>query len=379
MTVRGRAVAGIVAALAWSGAAWGQATGIETRSAVFYESYSFNAGLPYKSIWQLTVPVGVRVPVGRFDVALSGGFVRTDLTSADLQQLPNERVYGAMDTEVRVGYAIVPGRVLVFAGGAIPTGIKTVDNTELSILGAISSDVIGFAVSNVGSGGSVSGGFAGAIPLGRFALGIGGNFRESFEYQAVKGDPAALRPGSEFRLRGGLEGSLGRRTYLRAAGIWSHRRPDQVGARRQNGVGNRIVGYAALEQGVGGGVLTIYGFDVFRGSPFLEETAVGAAVLPRGNLIAAGLRYQVPVGSGMTFVPRAEGRLATAARSVAESRLRMSGASLRAGFDLRREITRDLAVVVQGGGLTGFVVPELDGVRVGLKGFRAALHAEWRP
>jgi hypothetical protein len=163
---------------------------------------------------------------------------------------------------------------------------------------------------------------------------------------------------------------------VRIATIWGHRTQDVVGGQTQNGVGNRIIGYAAVEQGLGNGVLTVYGFDVFRGSPTVEPTALGAALIPRGNLIAAGLRYQMPLGRMMTFVPRGEARISTAA-SPTDAKLLLSGLSYRLGFDLRRQLSDGFALVLQGSGLTGHVVQ--GGEDVGLRGMRAALHAEWRP
>jgi hypothetical protein len=75
----------------------------------------------------------------------------------------------------------------------------------------------------------------------------------------------------------------------------------------------------------------------------------------------------VLLGRTWTLTPRAEFR----------NWLELAGRSLRAGIDVRRSIGRSLTVVLQADGLTGFIVEQ--GSRVGMKGFRVALHGEFRP
>ncbi len=373
------AVLGLVLSTAFAPVAAAQ-SGVEVaaRAAYFVESYSFDDGLAYTQIEEYTWPVGINASFGRsIDLAISSGYVIVRLESALPQQLPDQRLSGLTDTEARLSYNVIPGRLVIFARGTAPTGIQTVDPQELSILGAISSDLIGFTATTLGTGGMVGGGFAGAMPVGRFALGIGGTFTNPLSYTPVSGNPDELLPGAEVRLRMGLEGPLGRRTYLRTAVMWSARRQDEVGTTTQNGVGNRIIGYAALNQGLGPGTATIFVFDVFRGSPILEPGLVGAAILPRGNLIAFGGRYDWAVGLRTTISPRGEYRISTAAASDGSSKLLLAGQTFRFGVDLRHALTRALSVALQGSGITGFVVQS--GAHVGVTGYRVSLHGEWRP
>ena len=67
----------------------------------------------------------------------------------------------------------------------------------------------------------MGGGFVGAAPLGKFALGFGGTYRLPLPYTPVLGQTSSLQPGAEIRVRGGLEGTLARKTYLRMAGIFA--------------------------------------------------------------------------------------------------------------------------------------------------------------
>ena len=72
----------------------------------------------------------------------------------------------------------------------------------------------------------------------------------------------------------------------------------------QNGVGSRLITYLSLNQGLGAAKsFTLYGFDVLRGQPQLEQTAVGAAVLPRGNLLALGARFDLGLAPATTVSP----------------------------------------------------------------------------
>lgn len=356
----------------------GAQTRIRANTAALFESYRFGSGLVFNRVSELTVPLGVTVQLGSLgNVALSSGYARVDLKTADPTQLSDQQISGVMDTEVRLSVNILPGKLVALVTGAIPTGVKTVELEELSILGALSSDVIGFAASNLGTGGSVGGGFAGALPLGRFAIGLGATMKQPLGYTPVLGEPDRLTPGNELRFRAGVEGPLARRTYLRAAGIVARTAKDQVGGVTRHGVGNRFIGYLSVNQGLGPASITLYGFDVFRGDPQIEQTAVGAAVLPRGNLLAGGVRVDWPLGPVMSVSPRAEFRVSTAAPDTGVTRLERLGRSVRVGLDARRQLTPLLAVVLQGDGVTGHVMQ--GGSRITFDGFRAALHLELTP
>jgi len=351
---------------------------ITARSAVMFESYKFDPGLVFNKVVELTVPIGLGARLGNFgSVALSSGYAKVDLTSADPSQLPSQTISGLLDTEARLSINLVPGKLLLLMSGAVPTGTKTVQQEQLAILGALSSDVIGFSAANLGTGGNVGGGFAGAIPVGRFAVGFGATYRLPLTYQPVIGQTRDLKPGAEIRVRGGLEGALARRTYLRMAGIYARTSKDQVNAATVNGIGNRIIGYISLNQTVGSTTLTLYGFDVFRGSPQIEATATGAALLPRGNLLAGGFRADVGVGRTVTLSPRVEYRTSSAAPDPLASALEFLGRSFRAGVDARFALSRSVAAVIQAGGAFGtFARGPTD---VPFNGYRGGVHLEITP
>lgn len=345
------------------------------RSAVLFESYSFDAGLIFDKVSELTVPVGFDLQLGRFGtLAASTGYARITLQSTDQAQLADQDVSGFLDTQLRLSMNLVPGRLVAIVSGNLPTGIKTVEQSQLAILGAISSDLIGFASPAVGSGGSFGGGLAYAVPMGRFALGAGATFNLPLAYQPVVGLADDLKPGAEMRLRLGLEGPLSRQTYVRSAFIYAARAKDQVSSTTQNGVGNRFIGYLSANQQLGRMALTLYGFDVFRGEPQIEASAAGAAILPRGNLIVGGLRLAIPLGTATEFTPRLELRVSSAAPDTSGAAMERLGTSTRLGFDLRRSMSGRAALVLQGGYVSGSV--RQASTDVGFSGFRTALHLE---
>jgi hypothetical protein len=356
---------------------------VATRAAVFGETYSFDAGpgVQFSRISEITVPLGVTVPLGRFgDLHLSGGYVNVRL---DSDSVADQTISGLLDTELRLSWNAIPGRLVVFANAGLPTGTKTITQEQLSLVAVVATDVIGFAASTVGSGGGVGGGFAGAVPLGRsWALGLGGGVRGPFSYQPIVGDTTSLQPGIDVRLRLGVEGSLARRTYLRAAAVFAHRSKDEVGGTTRNGVGNRFIGYLSLEQGVGNAALSLYAFDVYRANPQIEQTAVGAALIPRGNLLGAGAQFVLRLNRTMTLTPRVEFRLSsqapdTSGTGATDDGLRLFGESLRFGADWRYTFDPQWSVVLQADGATGFIAPEVE--HVGFWGGRAAIHVEWTP
>ncbi|OGU17808.1 MAG: hypothetical protein A3K13_09300 [Gemmatimonadetes bacterium RIFCSPLOWO2_12_FULL_68_9] len=351
------------------------------RTAVLYESYNFDTLLVFDRVSEMTVPFGLSYNLGRLgNIALSSGYARVDLRSTDTT-LGDQQLSGLLDTEARLSVNLVPGKLVMLVTGAVPTGIKTVQQKELAILGALSSDVVGFAASNLGSGGNVGGGLVGAFPLGRWAAGFGATFRQPMGYAPVLGEDEQLKPGSEIRLRAGLEGPLARRTYVRTAAILARTSKDRIafaGAdSTRNGVGNRLITYLSVNQGIRSFSLTAYVFDVLRGDPQMEPTAVGAAVLPRGNVLALGGRLDVPLGGATTVTPNAEWRASDAAPNDTTTALERLGTSLRYGVDVRHRLTRSMAVVFQGAGTSGYIVQAGD--RVNLSGYRVGLHLELTP
>lgn len=352
---------------------------VDVRSAVHFERYSFDE-LSISSVSQFTLPITATSNLGSWgNLMVTTGLVSVGLQSRGTTS-DDERVSGALDTEARLTVNIVPGRFMWLANVGLPTGIQSFTESELSLLTVISRDIIGFTASDLGTGGYVGSGVVGAFPSGQMAVGVAATFQRPFSYQPIKNDPRTLRPGSEFRFRAGLEGPVGPRTYLRAAGILAVRQNDAINDTTVNGVGNRLTGYVSLNQGVGPSSATFYLFDVFRGGPQIERTAIGSGLLPRGNLFALGTRWAFRLSEKAELSPNAEYRLSHAAPDTVNTSLQSLGNSFRLGADLRQQLSDRAALVIQGSALTGRV-KQFGGLPtdIGMSGFHLAVHVEVRP
>ena len=376
MTIRRVAFGVLVLAAASSSVA---AQGLDrVIAAARYERYSFKlGGVELGSVSELTVPVGFDADLGRLlTVAVSSGYASITVSSPDTADVT---VSGVLDTEIRLGVNLIPGSLIFVVTGVIPTGIKTLNQAEASVLGALSIDVIGFSAPSIGSGGAIGGGLVGAVPIGRWALGLGATYKYGLSYEPLTGSTAELRVGPELRGRVGLEGPLGRRTYLRIAGIYAARGKDTFQDSTQNGVGNRLIGYVALTQGFGNSQLVVYSFDVYRDGPRVEPTAVGRALLPKGNLLAGGFRFDLRLGRSTTITPRAEIRTSWSAVDTTDTKLRRAGYAVRFGVDLGQDLSPRVRAVFQVDGLKGDARDDPTTPFVDFDGFRVGIFLTVRP
>lgn len=220
----------------------------------------------------------------------------------------------------------------------------------------------------------MGGGVALTAPAGDMAFGAAASFRASSAYQPLQGVDRSFNPGGEFRLRLGLEGPVARRSFLRLTGIFARRSEDEVDGNPISAVGNRISAYVSLDQGVGSSTLTLYLFDSYRSASGLEQTAVGTALLPRGNILAAGARWSFALARGTSLTPRVEVRDSRAEEEGESGGLERLGSTARIGVDLRHRISSTLAGVVQFSGLRGSLVS--GGEDIDVSGYRFSAHLE---
>jgi hypothetical protein len=354
-------------------AAHGQQLSVST--AVLFESYSFDPGLSFSKVSELTIPVTATLRFGnRGDLTISTGYARVSVTAAETAETPISELAGVLDAEVRLTVAVVPERLSLIATGTAPTGFGAVDLDDVTALRALATDVVGFAAASLGAGGSVGGGFVAAVPLGRMAIGLAGRYSRPLSYTPVAGMSDKLRPGAEIRVRTGLEGPIGPRTHLRITGILTRRGRDEFNGEVGNGIGNRYAGYVAVDQGVGAASLSLYAFDLFRSGPQLEQTGIGTAIFPRGNAFGAGARVSFAAGRSTQITPKAEFRGSWEAADAFESTLRRKGSSLRFGADLRHSVTNRAVLAVQAEGLTGNILETAE--TIGFSGYRIAAFLE---
>lgn len=347
------------------------------RSGAVHEQYTFADGGGITSISQSALPVAFDVSLGRrASLVLSTGYMAVALQGRD--SLPFTRQLSTpLDTELRLDVGVVPERVLAFVAGTVPTGRQSVREDDLSVLVALTNDAIGFSVPAFGSGGNVSAGLSVALPVGQWALGAAATAVYAFPFRPVVGSVAELLPGAELRARLGVEGRLTRRTYLRVGGSLLTRARDQLDGVASHTLGQRIIGSANLEQGLGPVLLGLYAFSVVRGAPQLEPTALGVAVLPRGNLTAVGTTATIPLGRATSVVPSIEYRVSAAAPTATGTVLERAASAMRAGLEVRRRLPADAVVSVRGEGALGETL--LSGQYFGFGGYRAQVRLEVSP
>ena len=348
-------------------------TGAQVQAGVVYEGFTFGQGLGFDALRELTVPVVATFPLGgRADLTLASGFASVEM---DLASGVTRSLSGLLDTEARFAFTLVEDRLRLLLSGSVPTGIGSVAEEEVVLLGGLSNDLLALATPSLGGGGSVGAGLAGASTAGSSSVGYAMNVRVPLTYQPILGSGDEVRAGTDVRVRVGLESPVGRRGLFRAATIASIRGKDELNGARVNGVGSRIAGYASLAAPLGSTVVTVWGSGFYRSDPALEATAVGAAFVPRGTLLSAGLRLTMALGAVLRFEPEVEFRTASAAPDAAGLQLEQLGDVIRFGARLIRPLGMGLSVVAHGEGLSGTIHDGL--ASASTTGFRASVLLEW--
>ncbi len=350
------------------------AVGQQVQGSVLWESYSFDGAVPYQDISELSLPVLATIPLGQVgELSVATTYVRVGLSLLEDGSVQDQVISGLADTEVRLSLNVVRDRLVLLTTASVPTGMEGFEADELDVLNLLVTDVLGFYTRRLGSGGSVGGGLVGAIPAGKMAVGIAGTYTRFGEFDQLAGQQP-VKPGAELRLRGGLEGAVGDRTYLRTALIVARRSNDQFGGEELPGVGNRFGGYLTVDQGIGSSNLSLYVFDLFRSDPQIGQSTFGSP-LPRGNLFALGTRLTIPVGRETSLVPRIEWRRSDRAPDPTSDRLEELGDALRLGADLTFELKAGTTLALQGDGLFGSV----EGGAADVSGYRLGVTLTVRP
>lgn len=365
MKAQGYLIAAVAVLLTASSQAGYLSAQAQGQGMLLFERYSFDDGLGYSAVSEISVPVSVSYALTpQASLTFSAGFTRIALTPSDGSD--DIAVNGLTDSEARLTYQVLPDRLSVLLTGRIPTGIDELQAEEGTILQVLATDVLGFATRSLGSGGSIGGGLASAFPVGRMALGLAGTVTQAGSFVPVAGLNQELKPGTELRLRAGLEGPLGELSYLRVAAIFASRGDDEVNG-DPLGSGSRFSGYVSLDQRVGNTSVLLYAFDQFRADPQVEAAAFGG-VLPKGNLVALGAQVTVPVSRVVRVTPRLEFRRADQAPDLDQDELEKLGTSLRFSADVRYRVGPQTELVIEAGGLTGNVVSGSNDI--GTSGFR---------
>jgi hypothetical protein len=322
------------------GALAAQAATTVARTGVIFESYSFGSGLGFNRISEMTIPIAITQRVGgRLVIDVSTAFARASVSEAggDSGTITHS---GLIDTDVRATVSLIPGKLVFNVVGTIPTGATTVASSTIPLFGATGTGLLGFTTPSFGSGGGVSAGFASAFKMGQnWAVGTGASYHYGASYVPVEGG-AEMSPGGEIRGRLGVEGPFGGGKYFRGALVYTTTGGNDLGTGSESGIGDRILGYAAVNMPVGRSQLSLYGWEMRR----MRVRSADTVTVPRGNVFAVGARLDRPMGPKATLSPLLEFRHELTGPG---QRMELLGYLLRAGTDVRYRLSDRATGVIQ--------------------------------
>lgn len=216
---------------------------------------------------------------------------------------------GLTDVTVRVMAPVMGDRARLILAGNIPTGTETLTEDQIPVAAALTTDLLALPVRSFGSGAGVTAGMAVAQPMGDWVAGGIVAYRVGGAYEPFATAPGAttseFRPGSEFRMRLGLERPRVGGTTWRLAGSWSRFSPDASDEQDLFARGDRILGEAIAEFPVGPGAATLFGWGLYRSE---SEIMAGPEpeFAPASTLVGVGGILSRPITATMTLRPRAE-------------------------------------------------------------------------
>lgn len=262
------------------------------------------------SLTELVLPVGVTWTVAgvRFDA-------NTAVASASYEQVGvTSKVGGLTDLTLRVMVPMLEDRGRIIVAGNVPTGTETLGPDELPVAGVITTDLLTLPIRSFGTGVGVTAGLAVAQPIGDWVAGGIMVYRVGEAYEpvvATAGTQAAeFRPGSEFRLRIGLERPSVSGVTLRAAVSWSRFGEDETDDQAVFARGDRLMGQVTTEFPFLRGAASVYAWNLYRSESELLVGTVPEST-PASNLLGAGASVSYPLSRTLTLRPRAEVLLQT--------------------------------------------------------------------
>ena len=304
-----------------------QEPGISPSASAQMVSYTLKNGGAENRISELVVPVAAIFRLSdrlSFDVATAYARAVNDATGA-----ARSSVTGLTDTQLRASWIFGEDALVLTGGVNLPTGRSTVTESQFRAAGQIGNDFLLFPISSMGSGLAATGGAAVARPLGSWNVGAGASFRYASEYTPYEfsGARARYQPGSEYRLRLGVDRTIGAGRFWLGT-TYSAFGADQAGGQSFN-TGNRVIVQTAYDNALGASRFTVVAWGLRRTS----GTHADGTTAPAENIVNANVSVAVPVGT-FTIEPNVEGRLlsrASDATTPASGRTgHMESAGLRA-------------------------------------------------
>lgn len=286
---------------------------VSVGSGAEFLGYSFDAGLGADAAQLLLVPMAIRIPIASmvtFDVYAAWAEGRVEQGNTQF------KLSGLVDPRVQATVQATPF-ALITLGANLPTGNPTHTSQEAVVASVLSTDLLGFREATFGAGTAFTSSVATAVRAGGFGLGIAGAYSLRGEFEPTEGDDLTYQPGSETRVRVGLDRNFGNSTFT-AGGTFITYTSDQADGSNLFQAGNRLRFDASFAFRAGAGVWTLYAADLIRSNGDLTLQIVDNFGAPVGedqvetakqNLLVAGIVGTVGLGSGFVFRPQVDFKL----------------------------------------------------------------------
>ena len=257
------------------------------------------------SLTEFVLPFGLtwRIAGVRFDAnsAFASARYEADGVVSELS--------GLTDVTVRMLVPMMDDRGRIIVAGNVPTGTAALGPEEIPVAGVITTDLLTLPVRSFGSGAGVTTGFAVAQPIGDWVAGGIMVYRVGSAYEPVVAtagtEAAEFRPGSEFRLRVGIERPSVSGLTVRASASWSRFGEDQTDDQAVFARGDRLMAQVVTEFPFLTGAASLYAWNLYRSE---SELLVGTQpqTTPASTLVGGGATVSYPLTSSLTLRPKAE-------------------------------------------------------------------------
>lgn len=294
-----------------------------------YTSLTFGSGASSRSVSQMALPVVVILPFGeRFSMDVSTAFAKSTVKADDSTA---SEISGLTDTQIRANWKSAGDNALVTFGVNLPTGQYSVPESQQEAAGQIGNDFLNYPISSMGNGLALTGGLAYARPMGSWNVGGGASARKSTEFAAYEVAAAEFRftPADEYRVSFNADRPVGDGAL--SLGLTYSIFGEDTADTTTYSTGDRLIATAGWNFPWGNSDVYLNAWNLYRlEGEILGEDApaenvfnVAAAVsIPMntllvqpnvetrfwqvggaraGNLVTAGLRLRVPVGSVSLF------------------------------------------------------------------------------
>jgi hypothetical protein len=291
-----RSACAVIGLLVLAGRAEGQENLVTSRSVITgiqARSYSIEDGTETR---QFAFPLALAMPLNdRLSVDIGAYYASTE--SED------NTISGLTDTQIRASYVFGRDALVATLMVNLPTG-KTQEFDQTATAGAAAANFLSFPVNAYRTGTSITGGLAAATELGSWNVGIAGSVRMSGEYEPFSDVDTKYAPGTEARVKLGLDRLLGSSRFTFGLTFSTFGNDDFEdlggGGSGQYQPGNRFIGEMALAFLAGNGSITGYVWDYYRASSDGSSN--------KENILTVGASGSWPVGSRMRLEPLAEAK-----------------------------------------------------------------------